>query len=153
MTQSNKQLIVGLGLAANTQVSSLSAIFTTALLSSPKLPSLLDTNAKRLGEAYDTVVSFFRKHGVEYMPVSHGPFVFARIAPGAVSWEDEARAIACCKDSGVVLSRGGAYHIVEHEKGWARLTFAIRRDRLDEALLRLETGLAKIRSISKFNER
>lgn len=146
VTQANKAMQVGLALAANTQMSSLTAIFTTALLNSPKLPSLLETNAGRLAEAYDAVVSFFTKHGIKYIPVSHGPFVFARIVPSAASWEDESMAIACCKASGVVLSSGKAYHVPESEKGWARLTFAIKRDQLDEALRRLEVGLELFRS-------
>lgn len=133
---------VGAALAANTQVSSLTAIFTTALLNSSKLPSLLKTNASRLADAYNTVKSVFDRLGLRYIPVSHGPFIFVRIAPNATSWEEESLAISCCKEMGVVLSPGKAYHIVDKEKGWTRLTFAIKNDQLEEALRRLEAGLA-----------
>lgn len=78
--------------------------------------------------------------------MSHGPFVFAKIAPKAVTWEDEALAVACCKQSGVVVSAGKAYHITDSQKGWARLTFAIPADQLAEALRRLEAGIRLFRS-------
>ncbi|KAK8092443.1 uncharacterized protein PG998_014928 [Apiospora kogelbergensis] len=142
VTQHNRAMQVGAALAANTQVSSLTAIFTTALLNSSKLPSLLKTNASRLADAYNTVKSVFDRLGLRYIPVSHGPFIFVRIAPNATSWEEESLAISCCKEMGVVLSPGKAYHIVDKEKGWTRLTFAIKNDQLEEALRRLEAGLA-----------
>ncbi|KAI1182819.1 1-aminocyclopropane-1-carboxylate synthase 7 [Nemania serpens] len=143
ITQANRALQVGLALAANTQISSLTAIFTTALLTSPDLPALLQTNSSRLAEAYETITAFFERHGIDYLPVSHGPFVFAKVVANATSWDDESLAVACYKEAGVVISPGKAYHIIENEKGWARLTFAIKRDQLDEALRRLEQGLAK----------
>lgn len=146
VTQTNRALQVGLALASNTQMSSLTAIFTAALLASPKLPSILEINALRLAEAYNTLTSFLRLHGIKYIPVSHGPFVFARVAPNAVTWEDESFVIAACKEAGVILSSGRGYHIIEREKGWARLTFAIKRDQLDEALRRLEIGLGFFKS-------
>lgn len=125
-----------------TKVSSLTAIYTTALLNSPTLPLLLQINAKRLASAYETIVAFFVRHNISYIPVSHGPFVFARIAGSDVtSWEQEAEAMQCFKQAGVVLSAGHSYHIVEHEKGWARITFAIPPQQLNEALKRLERGL------------
>ncbi|KAI1176305.1 1-aminocyclopropane-1-carboxylate synthase 7 [Nemania sp. FL0916] len=151
ITQANRALQVGLALAANTQISSLTALFTRALLISPKLPALLKINAAKLSEAYRTMTDFFECHGIEYLPVSHGPFVFAKVVANAISWEDEALAVACCKEAGVVISSGKAYHIIENEKGWARLTFAIKRDQLDEALRRLERGLAKFQAIRKFD--
>ncbi|KAI1422005.1 1-aminocyclopropane-1-carboxylate synthase 7 [Xylaria sp. FL1777] len=146
VTQANRALHVGLALAANTQVSSLTAIFTTALLTSSRLPSLLETNASRLAEAYGVMTTFLKLHNIEYIRVSHGPFVFAKVVADAASWEDESRAVACCKEAGVVISAGKSYHMPEKEKGWARLTFAIKRDQLDEALRRLELGLAKFQS-------
>lgn len=137
---------VGAALAANTQMSSLTAIATIALLNSPKLQSLLHLNSERLAKSYRTVTAFLDKHNIEYMPVSHGPFVFARVAQGAQSWEEEARAIACLKEAGVVLSPGKAYHIIGGEKGWARITFAVRTEVLQTALQRMEVGFNALRS-------
>jgi len=122
-------------------MSSLTAIFTATLLTSPHLPSLLETNALRLAEAYESITSLLKRLGIKYVPVSHGPFVFAKIVPGAVTWEEESRAVACCKEAGVVISAGKGYHIIEEEKGWARLTFAFKKDQLNEALRRIEVGL------------
>ncbi|POS71436.1 hypothetical protein DHEL01_v210172 [Diaporthe helianthi] len=125
-------------------VSSLTAICATALLTSPSLSSLLQRNASRLAEAYGKLVDFFMLHDIEYLPVSHGPFVFARIAGRHLtSWDEETEAIQCFKDAGVVLSPGKAYHMNEHEKGWSRITFAVVPQQLDAALSRLETGLER----------
>ena len=52
--------------------------------------------------------------------------------------------IAACKTAGVVVSPGKSYHVIEGEKGWARLTFSVPPEKLDEALRRLEVGLKLI---------
>lgn len=92
------------------------------------------------------MTTFLKGHNIEYIPVTYGLFVFARIVPNAITWEDEAAAVASCKNAGVIVSSGKGYHVVEREKGWARLTFAIRRDLLDEALRRLAIGLELVKA-------
>ena len=127
-------MAVGAALAANTQTSSLSAIATEGLLGSPCLPSLLKLNQKRLAAAYKKIIGFFISCGIEFIPVTAGLYVFARLAPEAKTWEDEAAMIARIKDAGVLVSCGKAYHVVEKEKGWARITFAVAPEDLDEAI-------------------
>jgi gliotoxin/aspirochlorine biosynthesis aminotransferase len=144
VTQGNHPLAVGLALASNTQMSSLTAIATTALLQSPQLDSLIALNSSRLAEGYDVITSFFRQHNIEYMPVSAGPFIFAKLVPGATTWEEEAEKLGACKAAGVVISSGKGYHVVDSEKGWGRLTYAIPMDELKEALRRVEIGLGLI---------
>lgn len=136
---------VGAALAANTQVSSLTAIATAALLNSPKLQSLIDLSARRLSESCKRVTSFLQENGIEYSAVSHGPFIFARIMREAQTWEEEDEAIACLKEAGVMLSPGRAYHVCEGDKGWARITFAVKSEVLESALQRLEAGLKKMK--------
>ena len=50
ITQANKEMAVGLALASNTQTSTLSSIAVTGLLTSPKLPQIIERNSQRLAE-------------------------------------------------------------------------------------------------------
>ena len=70
-----------------------------------------------------------------------GPFLFARIAPTAQSWAEEVEAIQVCKTAGVSVSAGRGYHVIDGEKGWARINFAMPPDIMAEALQRLGVGL------------
>ena len=141
MTQENKELVVGLRLASNSQISSLSAIFTTALLSSPSLPFLITLNSARLAESYILITSFFVRYGIKYIPVNAGLNIFARLAPAAKTWEDESRMVQKLTEAGVLVSAGRNYHGVQKEKGWVRLSFSIEQNRLREALGRIEIAL------------
>ncbi|KAH7303239.1 1-aminocyclopropane-1-carboxylate synthase 7 [Stachybotrys elegans] len=139
VTQGNQPLVVGLALASNTQMSSLTAIAATALLTSPELPTIMAKNSERLEKAYTKITSMLRGRRIDWMP-SNGPFLFAKLLPDAQD-EDEERLVQACKKAGVSISMGRSYHVLEHEKGWARLNFALPPDRLDEALTRLAVGL------------
>ncbi|KAK2814144.1 hypothetical protein FQN50_000548 [Emmonsiellopsis sp. PD_5] len=141
VSQDNKELSVGLALASNAQVSSLSAIFTTTLLSSPTLPFLVALNSARLAEAYIHVTSFFVRNRIEYVPVNAGLNVFARLAPQAKSWEDETAMIEKLKGAGVIVRGGGSYRGMKLEKGWVRISFSLEQHRLQEALRRIKTVL------------
>jgi len=141
VTQENKELVVGLRLASNSQISSLSAIFTTALLSSPSLPFLITLNSARLAESYILVTSFFVRYGIKYIPVNAGLSIFARLAPAAKTWEDESRTVQKLTEAGVLVSAGRDYRGVQKEKGWVRLSFSIEQNRLREALRRIEIAL------------
>ncbi|GIJ88194.1 hypothetical protein Asppvi_007112 [Aspergillus pseudoviridinutans] len=143
ITQANEAMHVALALASNTETSSLSAVASTALLTSTRLPELLQVNSERLWEAYTLMTDFLKKHQILYIPVNSAPFLFARLAPYAESWEQEKAMIDRLKQAGVVVSGGKAYHVNEDEKGWARMTFALERTRLEEAIKRMETVLGE----------
>ncbi|KAF3896639.1 hypothetical protein GTR04_1230 [Trichophyton interdigitale] len=143
VTQANKEMHVALALASNTETSSLAAVASTALLTSPKLPDLLQLNSQRLKEAYTTITDFFKRKGIRYIPVNSAPYVFARLVPNAQSWEEESFMIGQLKLAGVVVSSGKAYHVNEEEKGWCRMTFALERSRLEEAIKRMETVIGE----------
>lgn len=132
-------MAVGVALAANTQTSALSTIFVTCLLNSPRLSSLLETNSHRLAVAYGALTGFFREQGIPYFPCNAGLYVFARLAPNASTWEDEAAVIQKLKEAGVLVSAGRAYHVPETEKGWARVGFALEPSVLEEAIRRMKT--------------
>lgn len=130
-----------MALASNTQMSSLTAVATTSLLTSPELPQLLSLNSKRLSEAYKITTAMLSARGLGYIPADFGPFLFAKLAPDAQTWDDEAAVIQACKDAGVSVSAGKSYHGPESEKGWVRLNFAVPPDQLTEGLRRLGDGL------------
>ncbi|KAI0902708.1 1-aminocyclopropane-1-carboxylate synthase 7 [Ustulina deusta] len=140
ITQANKPLATGLALSTNTQLSSLTALVTTSLLSSPELPKLFSLNSTRLAEAYETLTVWLKDHGIPYLPVTAGCFVFARVAPNAQTWEDETALIEKWKRAGVSVSPGRSYHLPETVKGWARINFALPPTVLSEALRRLTSG-------------
>jgi aspartate/methionine/tyrosine aminotransferase len=120
-------------------VSTLSAVFAIALLSSPSLPSLVALNSRRLADAYKLLTNFLKSHGIRYFPCNAGLFVLARLAPNAQSWDDEAAAIDKLQEAGVLVGAGRRYHV--HEMGWARISFAVKMTVLEEAMRRLETVL------------
>ncbi|ETS77609.1 hypothetical protein PFICI_09671 [Pestalotiopsis fici W106-1] len=141
VTQKNRPLATGLALTSTTQMSCLTAIATASLLKSPELPRLLELNSQRLADAYQRTTAILKSHGLPYIPVNHGPFVFFRIDPNAQTSEEEAKIIQKCKQAGVTVSAGRSYHLPEAAKGWARMNFAIAPGVLDEALGRFCSGL------------
>ncbi|MCJ1401065.1 hypothetical protein MMC11_004277 [Xylographa trunciseda] len=138
VTQANQEMAVGLALAANTQTSALASVFVTALLTSQELPSLIALNSQRLAGAYQTLTDFFNRYKIPYIPCYAGIYVFARIAPNAQSWEDEAIAVRKFKDEGVLVSASRGYHGPENDKGWARICFAVESSKLEKAIRRME---------------
>ncbi|KAI0390342.1 1-aminocyclopropane-1-carboxylate synthase 7 [Xylariaceae sp. FL0594] len=138
VTQANKPLATGLALSSNTQLSSLTALVTTKLLTSPELPRLLEINSQRLGEAYTVMTGWLDAHALPYVAATTGCFVFARLAPHAQTWEEEAAVIDAWKQAGVSVSAGRSYHAPETAKGWARISFALPPAVLSEALRRLD---------------
>jgi aspartate/methionine/tyrosine aminotransferase len=141
ITQNNEKLIIGLALAANTQISALSTIFVTSLLTSPKLPSLIDLNSNRLSIAYQKLTSLFKNYDIPYIPCNAGLYVFARLAKDATSWDDESMLVTRMKEAGVLVSPGKAYHGPEHEKGWMRVGFAVKDEDLEKATKRMASVL------------
>jgi aspartate/methionine/tyrosine aminotransferase len=116
------------------QVSSLTALCTTALLTSPALSRLIQLNSERLLDCYRHLTEFLDSRGIEYIPATAGLFVFARLMPTAKSWDDEASLQQCLRREGVLVSPGRLYHLPSEQNGWFRLTFAIPKDQLTKAV-------------------
>jgi aspartate/methionine/tyrosine aminotransferase len=132
-------MAIGVALAAMSQCSGLSTVFATGLLNSPRLSSLIDLNAERLSKAYTTLTTFFKNYQIQYIPCNAGIYLFVKIAPKAKTWEDEAAMVERLKNAGVLVSSGRAYHGPETEKGWARISFAVKPSDLEEAIRRMKT--------------
>ncbi|KAF2729067.1 PLP-dependent transferase [Polyplosphaeria fusca] len=141
VTQSNEEMVVGLALAAMQQISSLSAIFTTHLLRSNKLPELISLNSERLSISYGMLTNFFKECDIPYLPCTAGLYVYAKLAKSATTWEDEAKMVQQLKDVGVIVSGGKAYHGPESEKGWARVGFSVEVTALEDAISRMRQVL------------
>lgn len=134
-------MATGLALASNTQMSCLTAIAAANLLTSTELPRLFALNSERLRESYLRLTAVLKRHDIQYIRPNTTPFLFAKVAPDAETWDDEAKVIQHCKQAGVSLSAGRSYHVPEVEKGWARINFAVQPGILEEALRRLSTVL------------
>ncbi|GIK07526.1 hypothetical protein Aspvir_003192 [Aspergillus viridinutans] len=141
VSQHNPKVIVGVSLASNTQTSSLAAIFTQNLLCSPLTPQLMRLNRERLSLAYSTLTGWMKENGFAYIPANAGIFVFARLGNAVTSWDEEKELVLRCKAAGVLVSAGQAYHGIESEKGWVRITFAVKPEVLLEGLNRLALAL------------
>ncbi|OCL14891.1 PLP-dependent transferase [Glonium stellatum] len=139
VTQSNQEMAIGLALATNTQISSLSTIFVTSLLTSKELPSLIMKNSERLAAAYKSLADFFKKQHIPYYPCNAGLYMFAQLAPDVKTWEEESSIIQKLKEAGVIVSAGRSYNGPETEKGWARVGFAVDALELEEAIRRMRT--------------
>jgi DNA-binding transcriptional MocR family regulator len=95
------------------------------------------------------LTAFLKEHKLRYIPVGAGLFVFAQLAPRAKTWTEETAMVNHLKEAGVIVSSGKAYHGLESEKGWARVSFAIPQTELLEALRRMKQGLGLINGTSK----
>ena len=60
-----------------------------------------------------------------------------KLAPNATSLEDEERVTNKLARHGVKVSPGSVYHLPNAEKGWFRLTFALKDKELDHAIEKL----------------
>ncbi|PGH27139.1 hypothetical protein AJ80_01095 [Polytolypa hystricis UAMH7299] len=143
VSQGNQDLHRKLSLASNTPVSSLSATFATALLMSPTLPFLITLNSARLAEAYIIITSFFIRHGINYIPTSTGLTIYAQLDPSAQTLEDDKSTLETLKDAGVLVSPALEFRDTNDGcEGWVRLSFAMEKHLLTEALRRIEVALS-----------
>ncbi|KAJ4390994.1 hypothetical protein N0V93_004593 [Gnomoniopsis smithogilvyi] len=141
ITQFNREMAVGLALAANTQISVLTSIFVTSLLSSPDLPSLIALNSERLASAYKQITTFFKNERIAYLPCNAGLYLYVKLVPYAVTWDDEANVVSQFREAGVLVSPGRAFHGPDSEKGWVRMGFAVHPIQLQEAIKRMKRAL------------
>lgn len=139
MTQANKEIAVGHSLAAMYLTSSLAAVFVTALLGSPDLPRLLKLNSQRVAVAYKVITSFLTKNEIIYVPCYAGLYVFAKIASGAKTWEDEENVVEAFKREGVLVAAGKGYHCME--MGWARIGFTLKPEKLAKGIEQMQRAL------------
>ncbi|KAH9864491.1 hypothetical protein J1614_010425 [Plenodomus biglobosus] len=140
VTQGSAAIACGVAMAANTQVSSLTAIAISRLLSDPATTDkFINSNRKRLAVAYETMTAFLRGLNVRYVPAYAGIFIWVKLSNKVLSWDQEAQLTELMADSGVAVSAGKSY--AAREPGWYRLSFAIEPEKLQEGLRRLAIGI------------
>ncbi len=143
-------LLTGVGLSAYWQTSALSSVFATSLLKSTRLPELVKLNSERLAESYNILRDALTRWHIKFMPANAGLFVFAKLIENAQSWEDETAAVEALATSGVIVSHGQKFDGGENHKGWVRITFAVPKQMLFDALERMETCISVPAQRSRF---
>ncbi|MCJ1251406.1 hypothetical protein MMC30_008639 [Trapelia coarctata] len=155
VSQANRPLLTSLALTSTIHVSSLAALVTTALLTSPALPNLIALNKRRLAASYRILTRALQSWRVEYLDARAGLFVFARLGWLTERSEESGQRRKQEKDdekeegkggiekrlrgAGVLVAPGKSFHL--KAKGWVRIGFAVEETILREALRRIEDAL------------
>ncbi|KAF7955577.1 hypothetical protein EAE96_004503 [Botrytis aclada] len=132
VSQANKLLLYGISYSNVWQVSSPSSLCITAILTSPQRPALVEANKEGLRDSYELLTSTLKDWGIDYVPVKSRNFDDA---------QDEMAVLGKLRDEGVLTSPGGGYLGSSGEFRWARLTFAVKREVMVEALDRMKKVL------------
>ncbi|KAF4542001.1 PLP-dependent transferase [Lasiodiplodia theobromae] len=144
VTQAHPELRYSLSVLNFARFSNAASWVATRLLGDlPEVQRLVDVNRSRLRTAATLAVRFLDFHDLPFYQPAAGLYVWARLGPPGCSWEDEARLLAEFAAAGVFVGAGGEYS--SPEPGWFRLTFAIPRDELVEALRRIERVLGVVK--------
>ncbi|KAM3069257.1 hypothetical protein ACMFMG_010768 [Clarireedia jacksonii] len=143
VSQANPSLLAGITFSSFWQVSILSSIYVTAILTSPDLPHLISLNTSRLKSAYEYLTTRLDKWGIEYIPVKAGMLIFVRVAKDAQTWEEEAAVVDKIKESGVLVQPGKRWGGIDGEMGWVKMLFAVKEEVMREALARIGKVLGK----------
>ncbi|TVY87214.1 putative aminotransferase [Lachnellula willkommii] len=139
ITQANPLLLAGVSLATYIQCSTLSNTYLTAILKSPALPGLLETNLERLAHNYSILTDALTPLRFDFLPANAGLFVFVKVVKDAQTWEEEANVIRRFAEYGVKVSPGREYVGEDGEKGWARIGFSVPETMLRDAISRMKT--------------
>jgi DNA-binding transcriptional MocR family regulator len=124
----------------HSKVSTLTSTAITALLSDEqKLEEILATGRAELALLAGEAMQFLQFHGLCFIRPVAGVFIWARMAHGSCTWEEEAELNRQFLLAGVSLGAGSGYCAVQ--PGWFRITFALPRAVLHEAFRRIEVAL------------
>ncbi|KAI9647502.1 hypothetical protein NHQ30_003887 [Ciborinia camelliae] len=143
ISQANSPLQIAISMLSYATVSTLSSLHLKSILSSPDLPKLLVMNSERLTISYKLLADSFNKWGIEYLPATEGLFIFAKLARQAKSLEEADGVFAQLAKNGVLVSPGNLYNGIPGELGWARVTFSVSVEMIEEAIVRMERVFGK----------
>lgn len=104
-------------------------------------------NSQRHLQSYITITTWLKRMELPYLPCNAAPFLMAKIAPNASSWEDEAAVVQALREVDVWVSSGRGQNMPEYAKGWARLTFTLEPAKLEQALARIEPVLISMKKL------
>jgi gliotoxin/aspirochlorine biosynthesis aminotransferase len=143
----NREVVVGVSMTSNTQVSYLSSIVVRNIFSNETfLNNIININKTRLAESYVTITTLLRRLKIQYFPASAGLYVWAKLCSDVKTWDAEAELAAELWERRVTVSAGRSY--AASEPGWYRLTFALRPYDLNKALSIIEEVLVNRKSSS-----
>ncbi|OAA63433.1 aminotransferase GliI [Niveomyces insectorum RCEF 264] len=140
VSQSNEALRLSAALSVHSQVSSLSTVLASKLLTSDTVQYVTEFGGARLREAYLVISSFFEANRMRYIPAYYGMFVFVRLVD-LHNMEEEKKLQSCLKANAVSLSTGSSYHF--KEAGWFRICYGVPLADLRKGLKRIEAGIAE----------
>ncbi|KAK8108341.1 uncharacterized protein PG998_010354 [Apiospora kogelbergensis] len=145
VTQNNLDLRNSVFTIERDTVSNATVVMTLALFKDLRITkSWLDNSRSLLHKSADYISGFMEFHKIPFYHPVAGVFVWARLG-GRDATEDLDLALwHKISAAGAALAYGAAFH--EKERGWFRITFALRHDDLVEGLHRIETGMGKKRS-------
>ncbi|ESZ91287.1 aminotransferase GliI [Sclerotinia borealis F-4128] len=144
ISQANIPLRTAISLLSYASVSTLSSLYLKSILSYPDLPLLLKTNSERLTASYKLLADSFSKWGIEYLPATEGIFIFAKLARRATTQKEADEVFSRLAKHGVLVSPGKFYNGIPGEVGWARVTFSLPLEVIEEAVARMETILGNV---------
>jgi hypothetical protein len=136
----------------STTISTLTALFTTTILASRRLPALLSLNTARLTSSFAILRSYLQRWDVEFIPPTAGLYVFAKLGKQMMTEEEEDGMVRRLKGKGFKMGGLGA--------GWVRITFSAPEGVLVEGLRRVErelfgggvvNGESKLNGVKKVN--
>ncbi|KAF1946035.1 PLP-dependent transferase [Clathrospora elynae] len=137
VSQQNPHLLTAMALLAS-HPSSISTLYLSNLLSWSQLPTLLALNSERLTQSCHILASSLRRWNLEFVTPTHGLFLFAKLAKGAKSAEDEQSFYDRLAVHGVKVAQGRFYKGVDKDFGWARIRFSVSLEVMREAMGRME---------------
>lgn len=130
----------GVAMAANTQVSGLTAVAVSSLLSDlSTTDKFIQMNRERLACAYGKMSAFLRARQIKYIPAYAGIYIWVKLSDKVLSWDQESQLTKILAEHNVAVSSGKSY--ASQEPGWYRLSFALEAGKLEEGLKRLGEGI------------
>jgi aspartate/methionine/tyrosine aminotransferase len=122
-------------LVTHAQVSSLTAIAATSLLSPDILFKFLQENKSRIRSAYNEIRDWLSARKIQYISANAGLYIFVRLCDS-----DDEKAEKALEEQiarvGVRVVRGTNYFC--KEPGWFRLVFTLEAEKMRESLNRLD---------------
>jgi aspartate/methionine/tyrosine aminotransferase len=143
ISQQNAPLLSALSLLTTSHVNNIASLYLTTLLTWSQLPTLLKLNSERLTASYYLLAAFLSKWHIDFVPPSHGLFLWAKLAKGAKCAEDEKTLFEQLALDGVKVGEGRGFKGVKGDYGWARIRFSVSGEVMREALARMDKVLSR----------
>ncbi|KAF2258874.1 PLP-dependent transferase [Lojkania enalia] len=143
ISQQNPELCQAVELLIASRINTVAALNLSSLLTWSQLPTLLALNSERLTESYRLLSDAFTQWGIDFVQPTHGIFLFAKLARGAASSEEEKDFFDRLAVHGVRCSPGQLFNGIKLEYGWARIRFSVSPNQMRLAVAQIATFLAK----------